>query len=116
MSESDRPLDVVSWPGAGTAPPTAAQIVALTHPEAGSRTETRDPNNFYGDFEPSSSTADPNAAAAVQAAFAAQLTDVVYIAVIPPLGGPNQAEVDVYLVGRTACGDLVGLHAISIET
>ena len=116
MSESDRPLDIVSFPGAGTAPPTAASLVALVHPEAGSTTETRDPNNFYVDFEPASATADPNAAAAVQAAIAAQLTDVVYIAIIPPKGGPNQAEVDVYLVGRTACGDLVGLHAISIET
>jgi hypothetical protein len=116
MSESDRPLDIVSFPGAGTAPPTAASLVALVHPEAGSTTETRDPNNFYIDFEPSSGTADVNAGAAVEAAIAAQLTDVVYIAIIPPQGGPNQAEVDVYLVGRTACRDLVGLHAISIET
>lgn len=116
LSESDRPIDVVSFPGAGTAAPTAASLVALVQPEAGSTTETRDPSDFYVDFEAASSTADPNAGADVQAAIAAQLTDVVYIAIIPPIGGPNQAEVDVYLVGRTACGDLVGLHAISIET
>lgn len=120
MSESDRPLDVVFFEGQGGSAPTAASVLALLDATVGvtpgSTTETRDPSNYYVDFEPSSGTADPNAAAAVQAAIAAQLTDVIYVAVIPPLGSPNQALVDVYLVGRTSCGDLVGLHAVSVET
>ena len=52
----------------------------------------------------------------MQAAIAAQLTDVIYVAVHKPASDLYQAEVDVYLIGRTACGDLVGLHAISVET
>jgi hypothetical protein len=50
----------------------------------------------------------------VQSAFSSQLTDVVYIAVFP--GGPSAVQVQVYLVGRTSCGDLVGLMSIAIET
>ncbi len=116
MSESDRPLDLVSFPGQGTTAPTAASLLALLKAPAGWTAESRDPNDFYVDFEPSAADADPNAAAIVEAAVAAQLTDVVYVAVHQPAGSVYQAEVDVYLVGRTACGDLVGLHAISIET
>jgi DNA uptake protein ComE-like DNA-binding protein len=116
MSESDRPLDLVSFSGTGSGPITPAELLTLVNARAGTTTEVRDPANYYGDFEPASGTADPGAAAAVQAAVAAQLTDVVYIAVIPPKGGIDQAEIGAYLVGRTRCGQLVGLHAISIET
>jgi len=41
---------------------------------------------------------------------------VIYVAAHAPAGSPDQAEVNVYLVGRTSCGDLVGPHAIAIET
>jgi DNA uptake protein ComE-like DNA-binding protein len=116
MSESDRPIDLVLFTGAGTSAPTAASVLTLVNAPAGYTAETRDPANYYVDFEPSSATADMGAAAAVQAAITAQLTDVVYIAIHPPAGSVNQSEVGVYLLGRTRCGDIVGLHAISIET
>jgi DNA uptake protein ComE-like DNA-binding protein len=116
MSESDRPLNLVSFPGAGAQAATGASLMALVGAPAGSTFEQRDPTNFTNNFEPASSSADPNAAAAVTGAFAVQLMDVVYIAIIPPANSPDRAQVDVYLVGRTSCGDLVGLHAISIET
>jgi hypothetical protein len=114
LSESDRPLTVVSWPGAGTAAPTASSVLALVGAPSGSTAQLRDAANFYANLEPASSTADPNAAAVVQSAFSSQLTDVVYIAVFP--GGPSAVQVQVYLVGRTSCGDLVGLMSIAIET
>jgi DNA uptake protein ComE-like DNA-binding protein len=116
LSESDRPLDIVAFPGAGTSAPTAASVLALVHATAGSTTEVRPTDNYFVDLEPSSGTADPDAAAAVQAAYAAQLTDVIYVAVHQPAGSIDDALVDVYLVGRTASGDLVGLHAIAVET
>src|SRR5262249_26385994 len=116
LSESDRPLDLVTFSDGGSGPVGAAELLTLVGARAGSTTETRDPATFYRDLEPASGTADPGAAAAVQAAVEAQLTSVVYIAIIPPRGGPDQAEVGAYLVGRTRCGQLVGLHAISIET
>jgi hypothetical protein len=56
-----------------------------------------------------------DAAALVEAA-TAQLSDVIYIAVHKPNSDPYHAEVDVYLIGRTTCGDLVGLHSVAVET
>ena len=116
MSESDRPFDLVTYPGAGGAPPTASSVLALVGAPAGSTAQLRNVDDYFADFEPSSSTADPSAATDVQNAFSSQLTDVVYVAVFAPPGSDNTALVDVYLVGRTSCGDLVGLHAISVET
>jgi lamin tail-like protein/nuclease A inhibitor-like protein len=116
LSESDREFDLVAFPGAGGAAPTAASVLALVGAPAGSTALARPAANYYSAFEPSSGSADPNAATLVEAAFAAQLTDVVYVAVFAPAGSVNDAIVDVYLVGRTSCGDLVGIHAIAIET
>jgi DNA uptake protein ComE-like DNA-binding protein len=116
LSESDRPIDLVSYPGQGKTAPTAASFFKLLSPGSGWSFENRDPNNYYVDLEPSGDGDGTAAAAAVQAAVAAQLTDVIYVAVHKPAGDPYQAEVDVYLIGRTKCGDLVGLHAISVET
>lgn len=116
MSESDRPIDILSFPSQGQAAPTAASVLALVAATPGSTAELRPTENFYIVLEPASDTADPNAAAAVQAAVSAQLTDVIYVAVHAPAGSLYQAEVNVYLVGRTSCGDLVALHSIAIET
>lgn len=111
LSESDRPLDVVSFPGAGTTAPTAASVMALVHATAGSTSVQRGIENFYIRLE-----ADDVGAAAVRAAFEAQLTDVVFINVYKPSSSVDRALVDVYVVGRTSTGDLVGLHSISVET
>jgi len=110
LSESDRPFDVVYFAGEGKTAPTASSVLALVNAQAGSTASTRDVSNYYGDLE-----ADDAAAAAVQKIFGG-LTDVTYVAVFAPSGSDNQALVDVYLVGRTSCGDLVGLHSISVET
>jgi DNA uptake protein ComE-like DNA-binding protein len=116
LSESDRPFELVSYPGAGASAPTAASVLALVGAPAGSTAELRQVYNYYRAFEPSSNTADPSAATAIRAAFDGQLTDVIYVAVFAPPGSPDTAVVQVYLVGRTACGDLVGIRSIAIET
>src|SRR5262249_42758415 len=89
LSESDRPFDIVVCAGAGTSAPTAASVLALVHAEAGSTAALRSPDNYFAALEPEGS---PDAAA-VQAAFGAQLTDVVYVAVFKPDSDPDHAEV-----------------------
>jgi DNA uptake protein ComE-like DNA-binding protein len=113
LSESDRPFDLQTWPGKGTTTMTPESFFALLHEPAGWTFLSRSPSDYYADLEPSGSGAAPDAAAKVQAAFGT-LSDVMYISVHQP--GINQAEVHVYLVGRTSCGDIVGIHSISIET
>ncbi len=90
--------------------------MALVGSVAGSTPELRDPNNYYVAFESSGAGADPNAASDVQAAFMSQVTDVIYVAIHPPASSVDNSLVDVYLIGRTSCGDLVGIHSISVET
>ena len=116
LSESDQPFELVSFAGAGTSAPTAASVLALIGAPAGSTAAQRPVENYYRALEPASDTADPGAAAAIQAAFEAQLSDVIYVAVFAPAGSPDGPIVQVYLVGRTSCGDLVGIRSISIET
>lgn len=116
MSESDRPIDVFSYAGAGTAAPTPEQMLALVGAKAGSTVETRSVADFNVALEPSSGSADPGAAAALESVVSSQLTDVIFVKVHKPAGDPYQAQVDVYLVGRASCGDLVGLHSIAVET
>lgn len=116
LSESDRAIELVRFPGAGTTAPTPASVLALVHEAAGSTAEQRETSRYFVAFEPSSDMADPSAAEAVEAAVGAQLTDVIYVAIFLPSTDPYHAEVRVYLVGRNACGDLVGLRSISVET
>jgi Nuclease A inhibitor-like protein len=115
LSESDRPLDLVSFSARGSSTLTADLFFTILQKPAGWSYESRDPNHFYEGLEPSSSTADAGAAAAVQAAFG-PLTNVLYVAVHKPASDPYHAEVDVYLVGLTPCGDIVGIHSIAVET
>jgi hypothetical protein len=110
MSESDRPFDVQTFAGQGTTAPTAASVMALVNAPSGSTALLRNVSDFYGDLE-----SDDVAATAVETEFGT-LTDVVYVAVFAPPDSENTALVDVYLVGRTSCGDLVALHSISVET
>ena len=110
MSESDRPFDVVYFDGQGTKAPTAASVLALVHKPAGSTASIRAAANYFTALE-----GDDTAIANVETAFGT-LTDVTYVAVFAPPNSIDKALVDVYLVGRTSCGDLVGVHAIAVET
>ncbi|MGH7285140.1 MAG: hypothetical protein ACRELY_26755, partial [Polyangiaceae bacterium] len=51
LSESDRPFDVVSFPGAGTSAPTGDLVMSLTKAEAGSTFLIRPVDDYYGDLE-----------------------------------------------------------------
>jgi hypothetical protein len=88
-----------------------AALLKLTQSDPSSRTEVRPVDRYFGNIEPAGRDFDQNAPALLLAAVKAQLSSLSYFAI--KQGG---AAVDVYLVGVTACGDLVGLHAISIET
>lgn len=115
MSESDRPLDLVTFKGAGAAAPTPEQLMVLVGAQAGSTAYTRPAANFIQALEYAPNTTGYGINN-VNEAFRTQLVDVTYIVIEKPSSDPYHAEVDVYLVGRTLCGDLVGVHAISIET
>jgi hypothetical protein len=115
-SESDYPIEVLSAAGEGAAAPTpetVARVVGAS-PEATieSDTEARfwarvvvDPTVFVPVPE--------TQPAALRAAFEALASDRIVVRAIEP---DAPAEVHVFLVGRTACGDLVALASISIET
>jgi DNA uptake protein ComE-like DNA-binding protein len=116
LSESDRPFDVVMFTQAGQVAPTAASVLKLIGAPSGFTAESRAVANFWVAVEPANASADANAPAALKAAFDLQLTDVVYVAVHRPASDPDHAQVAVYLLGRTRCGDLVGLHSVAVET
>ncbi len=113
MSESDRAIELVSFPGAGVSAPTASSVRALVGAPSSSTTETRSVDDFFVAFEPSSDAADPDAALLVEAAIRAQLTNLICVKIH---NTSDRAVVPVYLLGRTPCGDLVGLRSIAIET
>jgi len=116
LSESDRPIEIVSYPGAGASAPTAASILALVSEEAGMTVEQRDVANYYVAFEPGTAGADGTTVMALENAVSANLTDLVYVAVSLPHSDPYHSEVRVYLLGRDGCGNLVGLKSIAVET
>jgi hypothetical protein len=113
MSESDYPLDVRSYPGAGA--PTVAKLLALTNTPAGTLVEER---SFDQTMDRLGEAYDPDddylveyAARfrALRAVMETQLTDLTVIRI-------GEIQVHVFFVGKSACGDLVGYETISIET
>lgn len=112
LSESDRPIEVHFYAGEGSAAPTEASVVAKAALAASATHMTRPTANFARAFEPNVG-APETAPATLSAAIDANLHDLIYVAIIDPAA---PAEVHVILAGRTACGDLVFLQSISIET
>jgi hypothetical protein len=113
MSESDYPLTYVGWDGQGA--PTVDKLKTLlgvspdTLVEEQSFSETMD--GLGEAYDPSDPYIVEYAARfrALRAVMEANLTDLTVIRV-------GEISVDVYFVGRSACGDLVGLETTSIET
>ena len=112
LSESDRAIEVRVFAGEGASAPTEASVVALAGLPTGSTHSTRPTENFAAAFEPNSG-APKTAPATLSAAIDASLSDLIYVAIIDPA---FPAEVHVILAGRSACGDLVLLRSVSIET
>lgn len=109
-SESDYPLDFVRFTAAvpATGALTAADVARVLALPAGTTIELRDPARYEANL---TNPENPDAArwAALFSTVRAQLTDVQLIAV-------GTIQVQVYLVGRPACGGLAGYHTVSIET
>ena len=112
LSESDRVIEVVVFAGAGATAPTEASVVALAGLPATATSSTRPTASFAAAFE-TNPGAPKSAPATLSAAIEANLSDLIYVTIVDP---ERSAEVHVILAGRTACGDLVFLRSISIET
>lgn len=109
-SESDYPFEVYSANDSGAGVITPAHLLELLGLPADTVTETRTVAEFF--------------AWPLQGADGVkyqQLLDVLtlrlgYLAVIRVFDPANQAEVHVYVVGRTGCSEIAGVRTISIET
>lgn len=105
-SESDYPVEAVSWAGQAAAGGSASDFVRLLGLPAGTpvRVSTLDhmiERLGYSNEEPK--------VAALRALLAAKLSQIVVYEV-------GTIQVHDYIVGRTACGGLAGVTSISIET
>jgi hypothetical protein len=113
MSESDYPLTYVGWTGEGA--PTAANLSALLGVQAGTLVEQRSFAQTMDHLGEAYDPGDPyiveyaQTFRALREVMEANLTDLTVIRV-------GEISIDVYFVGRSSCGDLVGLKTTSIET
>lgn len=115
QSESDYPFDFFLAQGAGAASPTAGQFGELLGAPGGASVETRDFAQFFDrltlaqDWWDEGRRADAVKYAALRSALERELTELQIFQV-------GEIEVGLYLVGRNAYGDLVGVSTVSIET
>lgn len=109
-SENDSPFDAFWWPAAGkgaTSGQTARDQVAA-HAKPGAKVEEVPVDRFFGDLEGSD---DGQRFKQLRQVLTSRLSG---LGVFRASGG--EAEVDIYLVGRTRSGDWAGLHTVSVET
>ncbi|MFO0748223.1 MAG: nuclease A inhibitor family protein [Myxococcota bacterium] len=131
-SESDYPFVVVRIPGAGGAPITAANVktliagVYVNRPdeeplatrtvEVGTLQSFFDrytiPQDWWEDFQ----TQQAPAWTALEGVFQKELIEVKVFRLGRKVGNYLEGAIDVYIIGRTIDGELVGLSTISIET
>lgn len=113
MSESDYPLTYVSWAGQGA--PTVAKLRQLTSTPSSTLVEQRSFATFMDQLGEVYDPADPYAIEyasrwkQLRAVLEKNLTDLTVIRI-------GTISIDVYIVGKSACGDLVGLKTTAIET
>jgi len=113
MSESDYPLTYVGWDGQGA--PTSDKLTALLGVAAGTLVEQRSFSETMDRLGEAYDPTDPYIVEyaarfrALREVMEANLTDLTVIRV-------GEISIDVYFVGTSACGDLVGLKTTSIET
>jgi hypothetical protein len=106
LSESDYPLDVVSWPGQGTAADSPAAFLQLLNraPSTSIVPDTFDNMMTRFGYESDAAKVD-----ALRGLFQGNLTDLHVWQV-------DLIQVHDYVVGTSKCGSLIGVTAISIET
>ncbi len=113
MSESDYPLTYVGWTGEGA--PTTAKLSTLLNIPAGTLVEQRSWSDMMDRLGEAYDPNDPYVVEyaakfrALRAVMEANLTNLTVIRV-------GTISIDVYFVGTSPCGDLVGLKTTSIET
>jgi hypothetical protein len=108
-SESDAPFDLVRW-DAGRGDPSPATLAALTGGKGKKKArpvEQVSPDEFFAAL---AETDDAARFKALEQTLKKYLTDLcVYRA-----GG--SAKIDIYVLGRAASGEWLGLHTTSVET
>ena len=109
-SESDYPFENWSANDSGSGAITPAHLLELLALPPGTQTETRTVDEFFA-----WPLQGPDAAKYQQLhdVLTLRLTDLVVIRIFDPA---NQAEVHVYVVGRTGCAEIAGVRTIAIET
>ncbi|HEY3298690.1 MAG TPA: nuclease A inhibitor family protein [Armatimonadota bacterium] len=113
-SESDEPFDVIEWHGEGIAL-DERRILELTSSDADTSVETLTLDDFFGPLiadEAWFGREERESAEkyrSLRDLLCRELSDVRMYRV-------GEVEVGVYIVGRTADGEWVGLHTRSVET
>jgi sarcosine oxidase gamma subunit len=108
-SESDAPFDLVRWDAAqgDPSPATIAALAGGTGKKKARPVEQVTPDEF---FAAQAETDDAAGFRTLERALRKSLTDLhVY-----RVGG--SPKVDIYVLGRAASGDWLGLHTTSVET
>jgi hypothetical protein len=113
LSESDRPLEVVSFGMQGA--PSLATLLALTNTPAGTVAEER---SFADTFDHLTTVFDTEDPASAEYAQRYQMLRQVMEANLSSLTVIRIGEIaiDVYFVGVSSCGELVAIKTVSIET
>ncbi|MCO5167609.1 MAG: nuclease A inhibitor family protein [Planctomycetes bacterium] len=127
LSESDHPFTWVQLDGAADRVTSLDDFKAALGVEAARPAEERTLSDTLGWRTRHEPDETPEEAAEVErhvrleALLRARLTDVRVYRVAPPGAGPSTTgdlfgAIDVFIVGRNAHGDLVGLRTVSVET
>lgn len=107
MSESEFAFDVVGWPAAAKGAVTPAEMRAhLGLPES-TPVEVWTPAQFFKPWLLEGDTGSQYKL--MQQILTSSLQDLVILRV-------GTIQVQVYLIGRTSCGGVAGLHTVAIET
>jgi hypothetical protein len=107
MSESDYPFDAVGLPSTAKGAPTSAELIAALGLPATTPSEVWPTDKLYSGLVAQGK--DAGLVKAIRSAVEAQGTGFTVIRV-------GTIQVQIYVVGRSSCGALVGLHTVSIET
>lgn len=102
-SESDEPFDAFRWDGTG-----AARDQIAAHARKGRKIEAVPVDAFFGQLDDAD---DADRFRSLRRALESTLKDLQIFR-----ASGDDAEVDVFLIGRLPSGQLAGLHTISIET
>ena len=102
-SESDEPFDAFRWDGTG-----AARDQIAAHARKGRKIEAVPVDAIFGQLDEAD---DAERFRALRQVLESTVKD---LQIFRAVGG--DAEVDVFLVGQLASGQLAGLHTISVET